>query len=258
MEACPKLEMFALPQTVSAQESSSLGLVINKLIRLQFNENPDDFKQEVAKFTSLRNSSCLRICVSESALKNLKRYYCQLHFLRNRFKVLDSPLMKKGPFDFRWNDDDEDPLVTNYDNLDHEMGFVLYNIGVMHNLLGIQEDRNNSESMKRACGHFQSAAWAFHTLPDRHTLGTVTNIHQDYLTILSQITLAQAQECILEKSILDHKKPAIIVKVAAQVVEFYKQASVKVEASKGKTSTRALMIHDQYFHCRQYDQNLEQ
>ena len=57
-------------------------------------------------------------------------------------------------------------------------------------------------------------------------------MHHDYLTILSQICLAQAQECILEKSILDHKKPTIIVKVCAQVVEFYKQTNTKIESSK--------------------------
>ena len=59
-----------------------------------------------------------------------------------------------------------------------------------------------------------------------------TCLNTDYLTLLSQICLAQAQECILEKSILDHKKPTIIVKVAAQIVEFYKQVMVKLEGAK--------------------------
>ncbi len=45
-------------------------------------------------------------------------------------------------------------------------------------------------------------------------------------------SLAQAQECICEKSILDHKKPTIIVKVAAQIVEFYKAVNTKVESCK--------------------------
>ena len=87
--------------------------------------------------------------------------------------------------------------------------------------------------MKDACAHFQGAAWAFHTLPDRHASIEGTLLNVDYLALMSQISLAQAQECILEKSILDHKKPAIIVKVAAQIVEFYKQSNVKIEASKG-------------------------
>ena len=40
--------------------------------------------------------------------------------------------------------------------------------------------------------------------------------------------MAQAQECILEKSILDHRKPAIIAKVCAQVYMYYDTAWSKI------------------------------
>lgn len=36
---------------------------------------------------------------------------------------------------------------------------------------------------------------------------------------------AQAQECILEKSMLDNRKSSITAKIAAQVVDYYKCAS---------------------------------
>jgi hypothetical protein len=57
---------------------------------------------------------------------------------------------------------------TNYDNLDSEMAFVLYNIGIMFTSLANREARTDSESMKTACSYYQNAAWAFHTLPDRY------------------------------------------------------------------------------------------
>lgn len=41
--------------------------------------------------------------------------------------------------------------------------------------------------------------------------------------------LAQAQECVLEKSIIDSRKASINAKVAAQVVEFYKLALTNLE-----------------------------
>merc|ERR1712083_411101 len=50
----------------------------------------------------------------------------------------------------------------------------------------------------------------------------------DLLDFFSQICLAQAQECILEKSILDHRKPAIIAKVCAQVYMFYEATLSKI------------------------------
>ena len=51
-----------------------------------------------------------------------------------------------------------------------------------------------------------------------------------------QVCLAQAQECILEKSILDHRKPGIIAKVCAQVSEYYVAALKKIEASNKVSS----------------------
>ena len=45
--------------------------------------------------------------------------------------------------------------------------------------------------------------------------------------------MAQAQECILEKSILDNRKPTIVAKVCAQVSEYYRGARVHIEASNG-------------------------
>ena len=86
--------------------------IIFLFLQLQYNENPEDFRSEVTTFTSLRNESCVKILTnSDIGLKNLKRYYCQLAFFRNRFKVLDSPLMKKGPFDFPWSEADDDLLT---------------------------------------------------------------------------------------------------------------------------------------------------
>ena len=46
---------------------------------------------------------------------------------------------------------------------------------------------------------------------------------------------AQAQECILEKSMTDNRKSTITAKVAAQIVEYYKQASKYLDG--GDTSS---------------------
>ena len=94
--------------------------------------------------------------------------------------------MKKGPFDFPWREAEDDLLMgpTNYDNLDSEMAFVLYNIGVMFTCLANREDRTGSESMKTACTYYQNAAWAFHTLPDRYVINIhyLTNVYTQFMT----------------------------------------------------------------------------
>src|SRR5699024_2379330 len=57
-----------------------------------------------------------------------------------------------------------------------------------------------------------------------------------------QIMLAQAQECILEKSMLDNRKASIVAKVAAQVVEYYKSAIVMLQQGAMNTSSASSII----------------
>ena len=52
--------------------------------------------------------------------------------------------------------------------------------------------------------------------------------------------MIQAQECILEKSLLDNRKPGIIAKVCGQVVEYYKQALKQLEFSSLKEAENHL------------------
>ena len=211
--------------------------VLNWLnFQLQYNENPEDFNSEVDSFAKLRNTACVYINSSTGqALDNAKQYYCQLQFFKNRFQILESPLMKKGPFDFPWADVIEDPLnpfaMSMHADLESEMAIVFYNIGILHSNLGNKEDRLSSESMKTACNHYQHAAGIFHSLPDIFKLTKNLDFNADSLAVMSYIALAQAQECILEKSMLDNRKANSIVKVGATVVDFYKQSWKKIQNS---------------------------
>ena len=55
-----------------------------------------------------------------------------------------------------------------------------------------------------------------HTHTHEHSDNTKLGLH----TVL--LVQAQAQECILEKSMIDSRKNTITAKVSAQVVEFYR------------------------------------
>ena len=94
-------------------------------------------------------------------VSTLRRYYCQLLFLKNRFKVGSD-----WPFQFSWRDiySGTDYSVS---DVSHELAAVMYNIGALHSRLGVGEDRQDSDGMKMAVAHFQCSAWAFHTLPDQ-------------------------------------------------------------------------------------------
>ena len=106
-------------------------------------------------------------------------------------------------------------------NIKYEMASILYNIAALHTKLGIEEYRTDPESMKIACTHFQCAAWAFGEVKNQYTLVLKGDISPELMIFKQQICFAQAQECILEKSLADNRKPAIIAKVTAQVISFY-------------------------------------
>ena len=68
--------------------------------------------------------------------------------------------------------------------------------------LGAEQDRTESEGLKLACTHFQIASWAFQTIREKYTTDPTTDLSPELMQWLSHICVAQAQECILEKSIL--------------------------------------------------------
>lgn len=142
----------------------------------------------------------------------LKRYYAQLQSLQNRF-----PLSSENELlNFSWKDIYSGQTVAS-SNIKYEMAAVLFNIGALHTKLAVEEARNNPESMKIACTHFQCASWAFGQLKDTYTLVLKGDMSTEILIFMQHMCFAQAQECILEKSLADNRKSAIIAKVAAQV-----------------------------------------
>lgn len=104
------------------------------------------------------------------------------------------------------------------------MASILYNIAALHTKLAVEESRADPESMKIACTHFQCAAWAFNEMKNQYAHVLKGDLSVELVIFMQQISFAQAQECILEKSLADNRKAAIIAKVTAQVISFYNAA----------------------------------
>lgn len=80
-----------------------------------------------------------------------------------------------------------------------------------------------------SCTHFQCAAWAFQTVRENYGSMVSLLLTPEIVHYMQQVCLAQAQECILEKSMLDNRKATIIAKVAVQVVDYYRQALLTLQ-----------------------------
>jgi tyrosine-protein phosphatase non-receptor type 23 len=104
------------------------------------------------------------------------------------------------------------------------MASILYNVATLHVYLGTEESRTTPESMKLACTHFQCAAWCYSHLKDNYALVLKGDISTELLIFMQHLCFAQAQECILEKSLADNRKSAIVAKVTAQIISYYNSA----------------------------------
>ncbi|KAM8708760.1 hypothetical protein ACLKA7_015689 [Drosophila subpalustris] len=213
MEAVPRLHMlwFALK---SSPEGTSF-MALKKYIAEFYHEDAEAYSKEVHALETLRNQA---MRTTKDGAPIMKRYYCQLHALQNRFPQL----AERSIFTFTWKDLYHS-TVHEVNDLRFERAAVLFNIAASHTQSGASVTRGDSDGMKMACTHFQAAAWAYNELRERYAN---VNSGGDFMTnellvFQQQVSLAQAQECILEKSLIDNRKPHIVAKVTAQIVVYY-------------------------------------
>ncbi len=92
---------------------------------------------------SLR-AGAIHISKDFSGCSTLKKYFCQLNFLRTRF-----PMMEGGPcaITFSWFEVFSESLHT-WADIEFEMSCILYNIGALHSELGATGNRQSPEGMK--------------------------------------------------------------------------------------------------------------
>ncbi|KAH8259392.1 hypothetical protein KR026_003456 [Drosophila bipectinata] len=213
MEAVPRLHMlwFALK---SSPEGTSFA-ALKKYIAEFYHEDPEAYSKEVHALETLRNQA---MRTTKDGAPVMKRYYCQLHALQNRFPQLAD----RAIFTFTWKDLYHS-AVHEVSDLRFERAAVLFNIAASHTQSGASVTRGDVDGMKMACTHFQAAAWAYGELRERYA-----NVNsggdfmtQELLVFQQQVCFAQAQECILEKSLIDNRKPHVVAKVTAQIVVYY-------------------------------------
>ncbi|XP_054011756.1 tyrosine-protein phosphatase non-receptor type 23 isoform X1 [Hylaeus anthracinus] len=231
MEAVPRLPMIYFQLKVSP-EITSFRSKLKQYIRDFYNEDAESYSNEIYQLESLR-AMAVRPPIDMAGCLLLKKYYCQLHFLQSRF-----PMGKDGTaaVTFTWRDTYAN-MVCSLANIRFEIISILYNIGSMHTQLGARTERTSADGMKIACAHFQCAAWAFEHLKNSYPQPSGVDLAPELMTFMHQLCLAQAQECILEKSMLDNRKPTIVAKVARQIVDYFTLALTTLEQGGSEDGT---------------------
>ncbi|KAK8770223.1 hypothetical protein V5799_013317 [Amblyomma americanum] len=218
MESAPRLPMLSC-ELKNSPSNAEFGPALKKYIAEHYLEDPDSYNNEIRELEALRMAAC-KVSRDFTGCSVLKRYYSQLLCLQSRFPMTDEGA---ACVPFMWTDI-YSGMVFNIMDIKYEQASILYNIGALHSKLGALENRSSSEGMKIACTHFQCAAWALSQVKDLFPQPKGSDMSHDLLLFFVNIFLGQAQECILEKSMLDRRKSSITAKVAAQVVEYFRAA----------------------------------
>ncbi|VEN48593.1 unnamed protein product [Callosobruchus maculatus] len=192
MEAAPRLPMISFDLKVSTK-ITQFSPQLKQYIAAFYNEDPDTYTTEIRSLELLR-SSAVRPTVDVTGVQTLKKYYCQLHFLKSREN-------------------------NSCNDIRMELMVIMFNIGALHSYLGANESRSNPDGMRLACTHFQCAAWAFQCVKEKYHQFVDYIAPIEFVHFYQQVCLAQAQECILEKSMLDNRKATIVGKSLLKLIK---------------------------------------
>ncbi|XP_059058125.1 tyrosine-protein phosphatase non-receptor type 23 [Achroia grisella] len=246
MEAVPKLPMVSFEVKVST-ENTHFGPKLKQYIAEAYREDPDSYGNEIHQLEGLR-SAAVRPTTDSAGITALVRYFCQLRAIQSRF-----PMAKGQPAacTFAWKDlyaGMSCPLA----DIRFEMACILHNIGALHTELAFCEPRTTVESLKTACTRYQNAAWAFQQVREQYPQPPGVDVSSDIMRLLQEICFAQAQECILEKSIQDSKKPSVVGAVGTQVLLFYRNSLALLNPSTGADSIHEVIGSKLYNYWHRY------
>ncbi|XP_035661632.1 tyrosine-protein phosphatase non-receptor type 23-like isoform X2 [Branchiostoma floridae] len=228
MEAVPRMPMVSLDLKFSPVEEDEFGPVIRKC--------------------------AVQVSQDFEGCSILRKYYGQLQYLQSRFPMGDGG---DAAVPFTWSDVYSGKLIS-FADIRFEQASILYNLAALHSILGSTDNRMSEEGMKVSCTHFQCAAGAFSYLRDHFGSLPTPDTSFDMLNFYINLMLGQAQECLLEKSMQDNRKPSLVARISMQVVAFYTQglrildtpdATQIIGTKHHKEWKRLLQIKINYFTC---------
>ncbi|XP_053743274.1 tyrosine-protein phosphatase non-receptor type 23 [Synchiropus splendidus] len=225
MEAVPRMPMIWLDLKEAGEFHFSPS--VRQFILKNYGENPDNYNEQLKKLETLRQSA-VNVTRDFEGCSTLRKYFGQLHYLQSRVPMGTS---QEASVPITWTEIFSGKSVT-HDDISYEQACILYNLGALHSMLGAMDNRVSEEGMKVSCTHFQCSAGAFSYLRDHFSHNFSVDMSHQILNLNINLMLGQAQECLLEKSMLDNRKSFLVARISAQVVDYYKDACRALENSE--------------------------
>ncbi|KAM6422444.1 LOW QUALITY PROTEIN: tyrosine-protein phosphatase non-receptor type 23 [Rhynochetos jubatus] len=225
MEAVPRMPMIWLDLKEAGE--FAFNAAVKKFVLKNYGENPENYNDELRKLELLRQSA-VNVPRDFEGCSTLRKYFGQLHYLQSRVPM---GAEQEAAVPIAWTEIFSGKTVT-HEDIKYEQACILYNLGALHSMLGAMDKRVSEEGMKVSCTHFQCAAGAFTYLRDHFPHSYSVDMSHQILNLNINLMLGQAQECLLEKSMLDNRKSFLVARISAQVVDYYKEACRALENSE--------------------------
>ncbi|KAB0378067.1 hypothetical protein FD755_009645, partial [Muntiacus reevesi] len=191
----------------------------------KYGSNIKYIKNFNACFKLLPGKNAVRVPRDFEGCSVLRKYLGQLHYLQSRVPMGSG---QEAAVSVTWTEIFSGKSVA-HEDIKYEQACILYNLGALHSMLGAMDKRVSEEGMKVSCTHFQCAAGAFSYLREHFPQAYSVDMSRQILTLNVNLMLGQAQECLLEKSMLDNRKSFLVARISAQVVDYYKEACRALE-----------------------------
>ncbi|XP_072532592.1 tyrosine-protein phosphatase non-receptor type 23b [Salminus brasiliensis] len=226
MEAVPRMPMIWLELKEAGE--FQFAPAVRQYIQRNYGESPENYSEALKKLEQLRQN-VVNVPRDFEGCSMLRKYFGQLHFLHSRVPMAKG---QEAAVPVTWMDIFSGKQVT-HEDISYEQACVLYNLGALHSFLGAMDNRVSEEGMKTSCTHFQCSAGAFTYIRDHYNFNYSSDISHQALSINTSLMLAQAQECLLEKTLLDNRKSVLVARICAQVCEYYKECVRVLENAEG-------------------------
>ncbi|XP_054468938.1 rhophilin-2 [Anoplopoma fimbria] len=187
-----------------------------------YSEDGNSFEDEIADLMDLRQA-CRTPSRDEAGVELLAKYSSHLPLMESRFFP---PTRQTGIF-FTWYDSFTGVPVCQQ-NLSLEKASILFNMAALYSQIGTRSNRQTIAGLEQAISAFQKSAGILNHLKETFTHTPSYDMSPAMLSMLIRMMLAQAQECLFEKTALPGIRNQFhslmkMTQEAAKVSEIYDQ-----------------------------------
>jgi len=152
---------------------------------------------------------------SEGSRDLCLKYAAEMEHLSAHFPINSGT--NRVQLTFSWYDSFSGTKVSQ-GNCFYEQASALFNAAVIEHQLGASQNRQSDEGINASIKHFQTAAGLFQYIKDRISPKITEKITSDItgeaLDCLVNLSVANAQQCVVEKAFKKRMKPEAVSKIA--------------------------------------------